>query len=224
MNGLRDIAIRETVAKARTDFEQRGFEVVVAPKAKDLPSFLEGFVPDMIARKGAEAIVVGVKGAPPSDDDNRRAAYFASEVPKHPGWRFNLYVAEPRQELIDELLQPNKSELSIELQKAEAILRSQGPKPTLAYAWGLLESAVRSVVLNKQKGDARRYKPASVVEALVHDGFIDDDRGKELSVIGAVRNQIVHGFTGAEISKEQVVAVLNTIRSLIAEMPDNDGR
>ena len=183
---------------------------------------LRAIFPDAIARRGKENVVIGIKSAYPTEQENEKAAYFAREVSKHPGWRFDLYLARPRQETVDAPLEPNKTELSVEWRKAIQFSRESDPKAALAYAWGLLEATARRLVLNDSRGEAKRYRPVSVVEALVSEGFIDDKRGEELFVIASLRNLIVHGFTRAEVSRAQVDSLLATIGDLIKEIPSDD--
>lgn len=222
MNSADRMALEETLARARTNLEKDGFAVIIKPGPADVPAFLEGHIPDAIARRNGENVVIGIKPPSPSREDNDRVVYFAREVPKHAGWRFDLYVTRPRQETTDARLEPDKSELSNELEKVRKIAGEEDPKFALAYAWGLLEATARRLVLNERPGEAKRYRPASVVEALVSEGFIDDELGKELFELAALRNQIVHGFTKAAVTEAQVESLIVTIKSLVEEIPSDD--
>jgi len=221
MNSVQEMAYEEAVARAKTSLEQEGYRVDVKPQIDQLPSFLEGFVPDLIAHKNGEGVVVGIKPIPPESRDNERMAYFAREVRKHKGWRFELHLARPRQEVLDAPLQPSKLELMAELDIARKISKDDA-RAALIYAWGLLESVARLLALNERRGEAKRYKPASVVGSLVSEGFVDDDEGKELYDLATARNLIVHGFTKADVSNERVGKLIGTIGKLLDELPLND--
>jgi hypothetical protein len=173
-----------------------------------------------VARKGKEGgVVVGIKSVPPTQRDNKRAAYFAREVKKHPGWHFHLYLAKPQQEALDAPFQPGMSRLVSDWKAATRLARGGDVKAAIAFAWGLLEAIARHLTLDEKHGRARRYEPASVVGALVSDGFIDDEQAKKLYEIAAIRNRIVHGFTRARASKALVRFLLDTIRALISDIP-----
>lgn len=219
MNAIEHMAMEEAVARVRTEFETNGFHVTIRPGAQDIPPFLEGYLPDAIAKRGEEKVIIGIKSAFATDQENEKVAYMAREVPKHPGWRFDLYLARPRQETLDAPFEPNKAELLAEWRNAKRLAESSDPKAALAYAWGLLEATARRLVLNERRGEAKRYRPASVVETLVSEGFINDKSGEALSMLASLRNLIVHGFTKADVSEKQIAFLLATIGELIEEIP-----
>jgi REase_AHJR-like len=220
MNAIQQQAFDAVLERARIELEREGYRVLVRPQGIEVPPFLEGYEPDIVARKGEEGgVVVGIKPVPPSQRDNRRAAYFAKEVRKHPGWHFHLYLARPQQEDLDAPLQPGKIQLVSDWRTANQLARGGNLKAAIAYAWGLLEATARHLTLDEKRGQARRHLPASVVGALVSDGFIDDAQGNRLHEIAAVRNRIVHGFTRTKVAKAEVEFLLKTIRALIDEIP-----
>jgi uncharacterized protein YutE (UPF0331/DUF86 family) len=222
MNALHEMAYEEAVARAKTSLEKEGYRVNAKPQKSQVPSFLKGFIPDLIAHKDGEGVVVGIKTIPPREADNDRIAYFAKEVRKHEGWRFDLYLARPRQEVLDAPLQPSREELASELAIVRKIASNDDPRAALIYAWGLLESVARLLVLNERRGEAKRYKPASIVGMLVSEGFIDDGEGRELYDFADSRNLIVHGFTKAEVSRERVGKLIDIISRLLDELSLND--
>jgi hypothetical protein len=219
MNAMLEVAYEEAIARAKASLEREGYEVDVRPPKSHIPSFLEDHVPDLIARKDGDGVVVGIKPIPPAEADNERMLFFAREVRKHKGWRFDLYLARPQQEVLDAPLQPDKEELIAELVAARKIAKDEGPRAALIYAWGLLESVARLLVLNERRGEAKRYKPASVVGSLVSEGFISDNQGKQLYELAAARNLIAHGFTKADVTGTQVSSLLDTISDLLDELP-----
>ncbi len=220
MNANQQQAFDVVLEKAKSELEREGYHVFVKPSGSDVPSFLEGYEPDIVARRGEkEGIVVGIKSVPPTQRDNKRAAYFAREVRKHPGWHFHLYLARPRQEDLDVALQPGKAQLLSDWKTANRLAEDGDLKAAIAYAWGMLEAVARHLTLDEKRGAARRYLPASVVGALVSDGFVDDAVGIKLHDVAAIRNRVVHGFTKTKVSKAQVDFLLETIRALIDEIP-----
>ena len=52
---------RRRLTSVAAEYEKRGYEVKVRPAGTDLPEFLAGFEPDLIATGKAESVVVEVK-------------------------------------------------------------------------------------------------------------------------------------------------------------------
>jgi len=52
---------QERVAAIAHRYRQRGYQVMERPDAEQLPDFLQGFKPDLLAENGAESVVVEVQ-------------------------------------------------------------------------------------------------------------------------------------------------------------------
>ena len=83
----------EKVRELAARYAEQGFDVVVDPRDDDLPFDLEGYRPDLLARRGGDGDLVEVKlsGTRLSVDRFRE---IAEEVRRHPGWRFILVTAD----------------------------------------------------------------------------------------------------------------------------------
>lgn len=219
MNALDQTAVEEALAKAQADYERKGYEVIVAPRPNELPHFLEGFAPDALARKGRKSVVIGIMPPHPSKQQNARLTYFAEMVKAQRNWDFHLYFADVDRELADALKEPSAEDVRAGVVRAREIAQAAKPHAALVYAWGLLEAVTRRLVLNERNRASKRYLPSSVIEALVAEGFIDDERGAELTRIAGRRNLIAHGFTRVEVSRDDIELLLNTIERLVSIVP-----
>ena len=83
---------KEALAQAARALELRGYRVVVEPSGGELPSFLEGYRPDLIAYGDQENLAVEFK-ADTQYASVRRSSDFAHLVEAQPGWRFVLAFA-----------------------------------------------------------------------------------------------------------------------------------
>jgi uncharacterized protein YutE (UPF0331/DUF86 family) len=218
MNAISEIAYREAIDRARQTLESKGYQIK-DPQTADLPSFLEGRVPDLIATKGEGGVIVGIRTNPPLSGEDDKLTFFSDVARKQAGWRFDLYLARPRQELLDAPLQPGRDELVSELKTAGSIASNEGAKAALIYAWALLESVARLLALNERRGEAKRYQPSSVITSLVSEGFLEDEDAELLYQLADARNRVVHGFTKTEVDRAQVDWLLKTIAKLIGELP-----
>jgi hypothetical protein len=207
----------EALMRAKPRYEHDGFEFLIGPSVDDVPAFLEGYLPDAIARKGNRGVVIGVKSRASDDDDRRKIAFFAREVPKHDGWRFDLLLPEQGEERTDPAFRPTLAEVEIELERVRRLVAQGDLKVALPYAWALLESVVRSTLIENGTGTGKRYLPRTVVEKLISEGIVTDDDGAALLNIGQLRNAIVHGYTNVVVTREQIEKVINAIGEVVAE-------
>src|SRR4051812_28875676 len=93
MNDTGQQTEREVLSRIRPRYEAEGYRFVVQPGDDQLPEFLRGVQPDALAIKGDGGIVIEIQL---SNRSARRSAvvdFFAGEVPKHAGWRFELVLA-----------------------------------------------------------------------------------------------------------------------------------
>ena len=51
----------ERASAIAAEYRRKGYEVIEQPSTEQLPDFLSGYQPDLIVRKGDEAIIVEVK-------------------------------------------------------------------------------------------------------------------------------------------------------------------
>ena len=52
---------REQLLKLAENYRQKGYEIFLHPNLEDLPDFLKSYRPDLIVRRGEEAVVIEVK-------------------------------------------------------------------------------------------------------------------------------------------------------------------
>jgi hypothetical protein len=216
MNAHRELAIAEALERAKARYKTEGYTVKVRPEMGEVPVFLEGYIPDLIARKGGEGVVVAVKPMPPTESDDKRAEFFARKVQQQPGWRFDLHLASPRREVVDAAFQPSLDDIRRELDVTRRLASEGDPRAALIYGWGLLEAVARLSVLGESPDEARRYRPASVVSSLEAEGLIGEQDAARLMEVAAQRNLVVHGFTKTRVAPADVEFLLNIVETIIA--------
>ena len=203
----------DIIAKVRSRYEQRGYKVVIEPSREDLPDFLQGYVPDAIARKANEQIVIEIKSPKRAAARSALVEFLAREVPKHEGWQFDL-VLEPR-DVLGSSNEPSIEEIRLALREAEALSKEGNFKAALLLAWGLLEAAARRVAFAKSDVKGKRFLPRTVVEQLISRGFVDDETGRMLLDAGRIRTQVAHGFVSVDVSSSLVKSLIGTTEMLL---------
>lgn len=83
----------QAVAK---EYKDNGYEVHIYPAPAQLPQFLQGYNPDMVASSATENAVVEVKTQETLPSSNYLVP-LADTISKQPGWSFELVVTNPKQ-------------------------------------------------------------------------------------------------------------------------------
>lgn len=84
----------QAIARVVEDYRRRGYDVAIKPGAANLPEFLVGYRPDIIARGPDESVIIEVKvGTRTSVAERFRE--IAEQVSRQPGWRFSLVYVSP---------------------------------------------------------------------------------------------------------------------------------
>jgi len=203
----------DLIAKIRSRYEQKGYEVIIEPRQEDLPEFLQGYVPDVIARKPNEQIVVEIKSPKRAAARSALVEFLAREVPKHEGWKFDL-VLEPR-DVLGSSMEPSIGEIRMALTEVKMLSKESNYKAALLLAWGLLEAATRRVAFDKSDDKGKRFLPRTVAEQLISKGFVDDETGRMLLDAGRLRTQVAHGFVSVDVSSRMVKVLIATIEMLL---------
>ena len=73
---------RQRTLKLAEEYRGEGYEVVVSPTSEQLPDFLSGYHPDLLVKKGNEALIVEVKTRTSLDEN-------------HSGPRFSALTSSP---------------------------------------------------------------------------------------------------------------------------------
>jgi hypothetical protein len=84
---------RERLLKLADEYRDKGYEVSFHPSPEDLPDFLRNYSPDLIVRRGNEAVVVEVKSRSSLDSSSTQyLRNLAQSIEQYPGWRFELVM------------------------------------------------------------------------------------------------------------------------------------
>jgi REase_AHJR-like len=202
----------EVVEQLRRSYISRGYKFIVQPKGQDNPSFLGNVVPDAIAISSNDKVVLEVKMSTSSNSKSELVKYLAAEVPRHQGWRFELVIEDGQHS--DRNADPTLEIIAEEISKVERLQKENDLKLSVVVGWATLEALSRRLVFDEENAAPNRYKPTSVVEALVSNGFVDDSDGARLLEISQLRNQLVHGFTQVAVEAVDVNFLVTTLKKL----------
>src|SRR6266581_1163064 len=81
----------QLLAEIAAEYEKSGYRVKLRPRATDLPDFLTGFQPDLLAMSEGENVIVEVKARNRLSHEPEISALQAA-LSQRPGWRFELVI------------------------------------------------------------------------------------------------------------------------------------
>lgn len=170
-------------------YRRRGYSVLLSPGQEDVPAFLSGYHPDLIAKGADESIIVEVTAAGKAPPDSLRQ--LAEVVRAQPGWRLDLFVRDPKEVNPEQAL--SEEEIRTQLQAASGLATSGSTAAALLMAWAALEAAMRLTARNQEielPGD----EPGTLITSLYTEGFMDREDYDLLTEALLKRNAVAHGY------------------------------
>jgi hypothetical protein len=202
------------------EYRGRGYEVLVEPKPKQLPRALARFHPDLVARKGDEVVVVEVKSRSELRQDPRLGE-LASAVRAHPGWRFELIIANPEHDgLLPEGAQAWEERDVLErLDEARSLLNAGHLEAALMLAWSAAEAALRILAKTDEIAPSRQ-DAAYLLKQLAFSAALTREQFQFLQNMSELRNAVAHGHTLAGfalIAPPEIGALIELTAQLLRE-------
>lgn len=206
---------RERARAIAADYRRKGYEVIEAPSTEQLPDFLSGYQPDLIVRKGDEAIIVEVKTR------SSLATYpqireLAQMLEGEPGWTFELVAVSEGERLIaPEGARPfGREDILENTAEVERLIDAGFTKASFLMAWSALEAAVRMVT--EEEGTLLGgLTPTHIVNQAVVNGVISRDDYDLLTDAMKYRNALVHGYKVTGFDPALVTALIGITKGLL---------
>jgi REase_AHJR-like len=202
------------------EYRGRGYEVLLEPKRKHLPRALARFHPDLVARKGDELVVVEVKSRSTLRQDPQLGE-LARAVRAHPGWRFELIIANPEHDgLVPEGAQAWEERDVLErLDEARSLLNAGHLEAALLLAWSAAEAALR-LLAEADEVASSRQDAAYLLKQLAFTAALTREQFQFLQNMFELRNAFAHGHTPAGfalIAPPEIGALIDLTGLLLRE-------
>jgi hypothetical protein len=198
-------------------YRERGYEVLVEPRGSDVPSFLQGFQPDLIARRQGESVVVEVKFGTETSAAERYKDV-AEAILAQPGWRFDLVVIKPGEgepTAVDATL-PTESELQGRLKRADELAAAGSLEAAFLVLWLTAEGLMR--LQAKRAGlPLERMPTSALVRELYSAGELAREDYETTLRLMETRNGVVHGFS-TPVSAQKVSELKSIVEHLFTEL------
>jgi uncharacterized protein YutE (UPF0331/DUF86 family) len=206
---------RERLIRLAEEYRDKGYEISFHPNPEDLPDFLKNYRPDMIVRRGDEAVVIEVKSRSSLNSSTQYLRNLAQLVEQHPGWRFELVMTNPEDAAYSQRAEGSLQEPEIEsrLQIARQ-LATQHPESAILYSWSLVEATLRLVAENEGLS-LQRFDSLYLVKKLATEGVISKSEYQLLMNALSLRNSIAHGFKTTQLTQEPLYELINIAEQLL---------
>jgi hypothetical protein len=201
MNNLRHAAYRHKLEEIAAEYEARGYEVLVEPSPEQLPEFLVGFRPDLVARGPNDCVVVEVKvGTQTAASERFRE--LAETIQRQPGWRFSLVVIDPRSDEVAPPTQPllDRQAIVDRLERANELLQTGAPDAAFLLMWISVEALLRHIA-TREGLPLERVPSSSLLKELFSLGILSRSELEVAQRAFAVRNALVHGFATTRLDE-----------------------
>jgi REase_AHJR-like len=196
--------------------EARALKFYVNPPPEVVPSFLGRFQPDAIAVGPDGGIIIGLTSRR-NPRSERQLAAIAKQVSDQKGWEFRAIFLNPPVDDTPPIARPTQDQLQVKFAEIEALTNGGHTEAAFLTAWATLESLAR---LAREGGEAGRVigglSALQAVQTLAEEGYLENDDADRLRAMVRLRNSVVHGDFSADVSAEEVKALLRQLRAIAA--------
>ncbi|MGI6856247.1 hypothetical protein [Mesorhizobium sp. 1B3] len=191
---------------------RRGYQLIRNPSRADLPSFVEGYIPDAIAIGRNPKIALEIKGRGGFDME-RSLATIRKRFEGQDDWVFQVFYFNSLEPLVMKL----PADTIDEQVKRVAGLARTDAQAAFVLAWSVLEASAReSGLLDDRPGGANR-----IVSLLASEGYIGRSQVSDFLDLANLRNRIVHGQLDIEPSEADVERILTLVSIIRTSDEDN---
>jgi REase_AHJR-like len=188
---------RQEVQRLARKYSEDGYVVLTDEEAaRALPDSLRGIVPDLVASRGQEHILVEVKTKGESED-RERIVRLAEAVEQEPNWRLQVHLFESDRPPSRITIKPEL--LETYRRSALQLFDSGHSIPALLLLWSVFEAASARALYAEGVDLAPAWEHGSLVMELAFRGLIEDEEYERLREIRSLRNLAAHGALTTEV-------------------------
>ncbi len=207
--------VYQRLLEVAREYRQNGYDVIVEPKAEQLPAFLAPFKVDMLARNNDENVVIEVRTHESLTQAPELDA-LARAIQGKQSWRLELVVTNPKDRTAFQFrnaISLDQQDIAYRLQEARQLSDQEYGEAAFLLAWSATEALLRQVV-ESETIPATQNQPAQLVKALYMHGVIDNDQYRVLQEGQRVRTVIAHGYKEKQLLAETFNQLLTVTEQL----------
>ncbi len=194
------------------ELEADGFRVFIHPMKDVLPTFFQGYQPDLVAFGRDKNLAIEIKAettVAPSWKAKEHALH--ERFAEHPGWELRVVYARPANTDAD-IPAVSTQTVSEHLDRIGTSVDAMGSTAALLMCWAVFEAAARALL---PASLARPQPPARLIETLASEGYITPDEADELRRLSRTRNAVAHGRLDLTPSPDDVERLIAVTRSML---------
>lgn len=216
-NYLKNIARK--IREISKDYEKQGYTVLINPKQSQLPDFLKGYEPDIIAKRDDESVLIEVKTR--KDRPNlERFENLAKEIDKRENWRFEMIFTNPveNNSLLENKNTITETAVNNRIAEIKKLIDINSFEAAFLLSWSTIEAVLRQK-LAKEKSDSFLKPSISIIRTMFSLGLLNQKDYKLLQEVNNYRNSLIHGFQQS-IDRNTIQEVLQLINNIAGKNRD----
>ena len=208
---------QERLRRAARDYKREGYEVVLTPSSNQLPPFLQGFEPDLIAYGHDENVVVEVETRSSLTGANALAA-IAKTIEDQPGWRFDLILTNPRRRdrAPEHAVLPAVGEIEKRLMIARDLVAQEALDSAMLVAWSSVEGLLR-LLSHHEAPKFEAQEPERLLKELYALGLLTVRQYNQLQRSMTSRNALIHGYSASACKALDVIQLIDEAEELLTQ-------
>jgi len=198
------------------ELEENGYTVVIAPDPSMIPFDLQNYLPDILATKDRENLIVEVKlrSTPRTIE---RYKQISETVSKQKNWRFMLTTVDDRYQGEEHVIKTDFDITALPkiLDKINRLFETESYVLALPYLWSVYISGMRT--LGHKHGvliDVTTDR--SVLNYMYSLGEISNEEFDKSFFFLDLRNRLVHTFD-LQITKEQAIEMQDYVKKKLVD-------
>ena len=206
------------IRQVAKDYEKNGYSVVVEPRGSEIPSFIKGYQPDIIATSENDNVIIEVKTRADLATVERLKD-IADTINRKEKWRFELVVTskqEGKTETNRTNIDLDLSEIKNNLKQVKSLVKQDLFTAAFVLCWAALESISRQLLL-EDKRNLSNKTPLTLIKTLFSFGYLNRTDLESLEKLFQTRNLIVHGYRATNLDSKTLDRLITIADKLILE-------
>lgn len=208
--------IERKIREIANEYTKKGYDVIIQPSQSQLPNFIKGFEPDIVARHKNENVLIEVK----TRQDKSEIQKFESiinEINKRENWRFEVIFTNTKETTLNaNRFDPLSNTLIAErINEINKLIQYKSFEAAFLLGWSTLEAVIRQKLNNENK-DISDRTTLSVIKTIYSLGLLNQNDYRTLQITNNLRNTLIHGFQ-QNIDKHNIDNILQIINNLTGE-------
>lgn len=206
---------RERLLESAREYERKGYRVLIEPGDGDLPEFLHGLEPDMVAYGDRDNVVLESRSRLTLRDRQESLVGLATAVDNRQDWRLELLVTNPEHPpLAPEDAELGSDEVLSRIDVVRHLLTGEQEEAAVLLAWSAVEAALR-IVARREDIELESLQPAVILKTLYSLGLLDRADYDLFDSLMRQRNLIAHGYRTPEPDRELLRRVTSKTEELL---------